>query len=317
MLIFGILVTIMLACMLIGTILHATLFTNRKNRIEPNGQLVAVEDGHMHVHVMGDGKDTVVLLSGLGIGLPSVDFAPLMRKLSEKYTVVVIEYFGVGFSSTTSIPRTSAQYVEEIRIALAKVGLNFPYVLMPHSISNIFSEYYASLYPDEVKAIISLDGSSTAMYEKMPMYVNLLFPFAKFLQAVGMTSLLARLITNKKNLLSYGYTEQEIEDMIVFSGFAINKTLLEQISESDTFIDQIREHPFPASVPYLKVISKQTYEKSNTQFQMTPQEYQFKHLERIGAHARFEILAGSHFIYFNNVDRIIAITDEVLANLSN
>jgi len=317
MLIFKIIILVMVVSMLVGAILQATLFTSQKNTILPVGQLIAVEDGLMHVSSMGEGKETIVLLPGMGIGLPSVDFAPLMRKLSEKYTVVVVEYFGVGFSSTTSIPRTSAQYVEEIRSALSNAGFNGPYVLMPHSISSVFSEYYASLYPDEIKAIISLDGTSTAMYEKMPNFVKSMLPIAKLQQAVGMTSLLARLITNTKDLLSYGYTEQEIKDMIVFSGFAINNTLLEQISESAEFVGQTLKLPFPASVPYFKVISKQTYEKPNKQLRMTPQEYQFKHLERIGVHARFEILEGSHFIYFNNVDRIVAITDEVLANTSN
>jgi len=43
MLIFGILVTILVVSMLIGTMLHATLFTSKKNRIEQNSQLVAVE----------------------------------------------------------------------------------------------------------------------------------------------------------------------------------------------------------------------------------------------------------------------------------
>jgi len=132
-----------------------------------------------------------------------------------------------------------------------------------------------------------------------------------------MTLLLTRLITNKKNLLSYGYRENEIEDMIVFAGFEINNTLLEQISESDTFIDQTLMLPFPSSVTFYKVISKTTCETSNNQFTMTPQEYQYKHLERIGAPVRFEVLEGSQFIYFNYVNRLAAITDEVLASLSN
>jgi hypothetical protein len=45
---------------------------------------------------------------------------------------------------------------------------------------------------------------------------------------------------------------------------------------------------------------------------MTPQEYQSRHLKRIGAHARYEILDGTHFIYLNNVDRIAEIADDVL-----
>lgn len=47
---------------------------------------------------------------------------------------------------------------------------------------------------------------------------------------------------------------------------------------------------------------------------MTPQEYHHKHLERIGKHAKYEILDGTHFIYLNNVDRIAEITDVLLFN---
>ncbi len=316
MAIFGIFVGILVVGTLIGTILHATLFTSRKNRIEPVGQMVEVGDGLMHVHSMGNGPETVVLLPGMGIGLPSADFAPLMRKLSEKYTVVVLEYFGVGFSTTTSIARSSGQYVEEIRSALSKAGFSAPYVLMPHSISSVFSEYYAAKYPDEVKAIISLDGTSTATYEKMPSFVKAVLPIAKYQQAVGMTSILAVLTTNKQKLQQYGYTEKEIEDMIVFGGFTMNDTLLQQISESGEFIGQTLALSYPASVPYFKVISRKTYETPNKQLHMTPQEYQTKHLARIGTHVQFEILEGSHFIYLNNVERIAAITDEFLESLS-
>lgn len=45
------------------------------------------------------------------------------RKLSEKYTVVCVGYFGVGFSSETAKPRTCENYVEETRAAL---GPAFP-----------------------------------------------------------------------------------------------------------------------------------------------------------------------------------------------
>lgn len=39
---------------------------------------------------------------------------------------------------------------------------------MPHSISSVNSEYYASAYPGEVAAIISLDGISTAHHDTVP-----------------------------------------------------------------------------------------------------------------------------------------------------
>jgi len=81
-------VAVIVVLMLIGAILHATYFKGKLQQIKPYGQLVDVDDGQMHVYSMGNGEETIILLPGMGVGLPSADFAPLMRKLSEKYTVV-------------------------------------------------------------------------------------------------------------------------------------------------------------------------------------------------------------------------------------
>lgn len=315
MTIFGIIVAVIGVLILIGSILHATYFKEKLEQIKPYGQMVNVNDGQMHVYSMGNSDKTIVLLPGMGIGLPSADFGPLMRKLSEKYTVVTVEYFGVGFSSETSKPRTSENYVEEIRVALSQAGFKEPYVLMPHSISSVYSEYYAAKYPEEVEAIISLDGTSTAyLGEEMPSFVKSLLQVAKIQQGIGFTSILAPLTVKKSDLLSKGYTEKEIKDLITFAGFSMNNTLLEQISNSAEFIKQTMNLPFPDSIPYFKVISKQTYETPNKQIKMTPQEYQKNHLARIGKSAKYEILDGTHFIYLNNVDSIARITDDLLLN---
>jgi pimeloyl-ACP methyl ester carboxylesterase len=312
MIIFGIIVAAIVVLILTGGILQTTYFKGKLKQTKPYGQLVDVEDGQMHVYSMGKGKKTIVLLPGMGVGLPSADFALLMRKLSEKYTVVTVEYFGVGFSSETSKPRTSENYVEEIRAALSQAGFKAPYVLMPHSISSVYSEYYAAKYPTEEEAILSLDGTSTEFYAEMPAIVKFILPIVKFQQAAGTLSFIALLTANKKQLLSNGYTEKEISDMITFAGFSINNTVLEQIASSSEFIKQTMDLPFPESVPYFKVISKKTYETPNKQLKMTPQEYQYKHLERIGKHVKYEVLEGTHFIYANNVDRIAEITDNLL-----
>ncbi len=312
MMIIVVIVVFILVYMVSGTIAQATYFKGKLEEIKPYGQMVDVDEGQMHVYKMGDGENTIVLLPGMGVGLPSADFSPLMRKLSEKNTVVTIEYFGVGFSSETEKPRTTENYVEEIRAALNKMGLEAPYVLMPHSISSVYCEYYASKYPNEVEALISLDGTSTAYYEDMPSFVKFILPVAKFQQGTGTLSLLARLTTKKEELRSFGYAEKEINDMITYGGFTMNNNILEQIESTSEYIKDTMDLPFPESVPYFKIISKKTYETPNKQLKITPQEYQYEHLERIGEHAKYEILDGNHFIYANNVDKISEIVDNLL-----
>jgi pimeloyl-ACP methyl ester carboxylesterase len=308
----GIVVAILIL-MVIGAILHNTYLKGKLAAIKPYGQLVAVDDGQMHIYSMGNGEKTIVLLPGMGVSLPSAEFSPLMRKLSGRYTVVCVEYFGAGFSSVTLKLRTCKNYVEETRAALSCAGFNAPYVLMPHSISSIYSEYYAAEYPEEVEAVISLDGTSTAFYGgEMPAFIKSLLSIAKFQQAIGTTSVLAHLITNKRYLLSNGYTEKEIKDMITFAGFSVNDTVLDQMANVPAFVKQTMDLTFPKFIPYFKVISRKTYETPNKQIKMTPQEYQHKHLERIGEHAKYEILEGNHFIYANNSERISEIADSLL-----
>ncbi|MFP4461250.1 MAG: alpha/beta fold hydrolase [Thermotogota bacterium] len=317
MMILGIILAGIAVFMVIGSIFHATYFKNKKEAIEPYGQMIDVYDGQMHVYKMGSGKETIVLLPGIGIGLPSADFGPLMRQLSEKYTVVCIEYFGVGFSSQTQRARTSENYVDEIRTALKSAGVKPPYVLMAHSISSVYSEYYASKYPDDIQAIISLDGTSSAYIgADMPGFVKSLLGVAKLQQAVGFTSIMAPIATNKAKLLSFGYTEEEISDLIVYAGFSMNDNTLDQIAKTSDYIKDANKMTYPENVPFFKIISRKTYETKNSQIKISPQEYQEQHLARIGEKAKYEILDGTHFIYLNNVDRISEITDAFLSERS-
>lgn len=314
--IFLIILAIITVSMLIGSILQLIYFKDKKEQIEPYGQLIDIYDGQMHVYKMGNGKETIVLLPGMGIGLPSADFGPLMRRLSEKYTVICIEYFGVGFSSQSKRARTTQNYVDEIRMALKATSVEAPYIFMAHSISSIYSEYYASKYSDEVKGIISLDGTSSAYIgEDMPDFIKPLLGIAKLQQAIGLSSILAPIATNKDKLLDTGYTQKEISDLLSYAGFSMNDNVLEQISSSTDYIKDTNKLKYPENIPYFKIISKQTYETKNNQIKITPQEYQKQHLARIGSHSQYEVLEGTHFIYLNNVDKISIITDKFLSEI--
>ena len=239
--------------MLIGSILHMTYFKNEKEKIKIYGEMVSVYDGKMHIYKMGTGKEKIILLPGLNVALPSAEFGPLMRQLSKKYTVVCIDYFGVGFSSQTKRDRNSENYIEEIRMVLKKAGIKAPYVLMPHSISSVYSEYYAAKYPDEIQAIISLDGTPTAyLGDEIPNFVKKIMNIAKFQQAAGFTSIIAPLSTSENKLLSYGYNEKEINDLIIYAGFTINNNTLEQMTSTTEYIKDVNSLTYPDNVPYFK-----------------------------------------------------------------
>lgn len=113
----------------------------------------------MRSYVKGEGDHTIVLLSGWVTENPIDDFMPLLDKLSDKYKVVILEYFGYCLSPGTSTERSNKAIVGEIRAALEKLEIKPPYILMPHSMSGLYSLYYAHHYPDEMEEIIGIDMS--------------------------------------------------------------------------------------------------------------------------------------------------------------
>lgn len=118
---------------------------------------VEVNGKTMKAHVKGSGDKTIVMLSDWGTDSPIDDFFPLYNKLSKDYKVVVLEYFGYFGSDITNDERTNENMVQEIRTALHELNINPPYILMPHSMSGLYSLYYANKYPSEVLGIIGMD----------------------------------------------------------------------------------------------------------------------------------------------------------------
>jgi hypothetical protein len=93
----------------------------------------------------------------------------------------------------------------------------------------------------------------------------------------------------------------------------MNDNTLEQLTSSAASIRTVNEMAYPQSIPYLKLIAKQTYETKNSQIKVSPEVYQQDHLARVGANETYHILDGNHFIYLNNAARIAELTEEFLS----
>lgn len=167
----------------IWIIFNQIMIAYEQNKYPALGQLVELDGKKMHVYTKGKGENTIVLLSGAGTAAPALDFEPLMDEMAKNNRIVVVETFGYGWSDTTNKDRTVENIVEEIRDALNKANIEGPYILMPHSVSGIYSMYYANKYPDEIKAIIGIDCTLPQVVEyfnesvpTMPRYLSILAP---------------------------------------------------------------------------------------------------------------------------------------------
>ena len=288
---------------IISFTINQIFFSSELASISPYGELIEINGQKMHVYSMGNGEKTIVLLPGFSVPLPCADFGPLMRELSKDYTVVCIEYFGIGFSEQTDTPRTNENYTEEIRTALSLAGYKAPYVLMPHSGSGIYSEYYAAKYPDEVSAIIMLDTTSSAKTETIvPKFV---YGISKVQQSIGLNRIVNFFVVLSLLKKENGYTEKEISDYGKFINHYYNDTIADQLSRSNDNIIEVMGMDFPNEVPVLKLIASQTTKQVGD-------EYQTNHLSRLGVNAESITLNGSHFIYHSDAARIFEATNTFL-----
>ncbi len=126
---------------------------------ENNMTYAEVDGKKMSAYVAGKGEHTIVLLRGISDPCPTITLKPLADYLAEKNRVIVLDYFGSGFSDDTDQERTADNIVYEIHTALKDLGEEGPYIFMPHEISGIYTQLYSYTYPDEIEAVIGLDTS--------------------------------------------------------------------------------------------------------------------------------------------------------------
>lgn len=152
----GLLAVIMVGLLLVSTAANLAIEAAEKSNSVPYGQKVHISSGDINVVRSGDKGPTLVMLTGLGTAAPGLDFAPLMRKL-DGYQSIVVEPFGYGYSDLNARPRTIENITEEIHEVLAKLNVDKPYTLVPHSVSGFYAMYYANKYAEEVSAVVGID----------------------------------------------------------------------------------------------------------------------------------------------------------------
>lgn len=287
----------------VGYLVNRWLLPRERARLQPTGQLIDIDGHRVHVVVLGEGEQTVVVLGGANVPLPSADLGPVMRRLATRATVACVELPGTGLSDPSPAPRTNPQLTHELRTALAGAGLQPPYVLVPHSASGIVCEHLASQHPDEVAGIVMLDTTSSAV-DDTPVPA-LVFRLAQLQQLTGVARIITRVAVRWLLRPEHGFTDQEIRSYRMLANQPMNATALEQNLRFPEQVRDVMQRPFPATVPVHKIVPTGTWNRMG-------EEYQREHLQRLGPHATLEVVDGSHFVHHTNADRIVEATLELL-----
>ena len=134
-----------------------------RNEYAKAGYLHLVDAGGMKMNVYStgaaQGRHTIVGLAGMGVGCFPVLTTALNERLGRENTIVYPDRAGYGFSDDSMRPQTLAQVVEDYRAGLKTAGFAAPYVLMGHSYGSYYALWWQAMYPDEVEAIVFLDGT--------------------------------------------------------------------------------------------------------------------------------------------------------------
>lgn len=262
------------------------------------GELVEVNGKNMHIYTKGQGDNTIVLLSGLATPAPALDFEPLINELSKTNKVVVVEPFGYGWSDLTDKERTVENIVEETRAALKKSNIKGPYILMPHSISGIYSLYYANNYSEEVKAIIGIDPTLPQMSEYFGDDVFPTMPkYTEYMAPIGIARLLAYVTPDNILPLSEKGTYTEVNLKMAKSIVAakyINKAVVKETNEIKNNFDLTTNMTFPSDLPVMIFTPKEQYVEGKSKI-----DFYNTQLQNI-KNNKLVVLEGQHYLHWTH-----------------
>ncbi len=130
------------------------------------GKLVNVNGRKMHIDCIGEGSPTVILDSGLGDAY--VSWRKVQPEIAKFTRVCSYDRAGLGYSESSSGPRTSSAMAEELHSLLQTAGIAPPYVLVGHSMAGYDVRLYASLYRNEEAGMVLVDASHPDQENRFP-----------------------------------------------------------------------------------------------------------------------------------------------------
>ncbi|MBU3156704.1 alpha/beta fold hydrolase [Clostridium estertheticum] len=298
---------IIVGLVIISAVTHNVLKSIEKNKYK-SGQTINVDGKNMQAYVTGSGKKTIVLLSGLGTASPITDFMPLAERLSSDYKVVILECFGYGFSDTTKEERSNANIVKEIRTVLKELKINGPYILMPHSISGIYSMYYAVNYPKEVEAIIGIDESKPNQTKSnkdanMSPYLTLLNTFG----IVRDITYLLPSVDDGMNKNNYYSTKQIKMKKMATTWNSGNVSVINEFNMVNTNTKELYDVKYPNKLPVLSFLSKESVDSNKEWLPLHEDVISNSDIQKI------QVLSGKHYLYWTNADKIAKMSKEFIS----
>jgi pimeloyl-ACP methyl ester carboxylesterase len=160
------LIVLVLAVGVAGMI-YENISEARDRRFNPaSGRVFDVGGNRMHIDCTGDGSPTVILEAGLGDSYSS--WRKVQPEVAEFTRVCSYDRAGLGYSDSSSQPRTSKVIAAELHALLRAAEYPPPYVVVGHSMGGFDVRVFAGLYRNEVVGVVLVDSSHPDQNNRFP-----------------------------------------------------------------------------------------------------------------------------------------------------
>lgn len=227
------------------------------------------ENKFMNSYVVGEGSKTLVILSAFGSQSPIIQYKTLLEGLKDDYKVVIIEYFGYGYSMSIKKPRTNENIASEIKKTLELREIYGPYVLIAHETSNMYAMKFQEMYPDLVQGIVSIDGLYPSEIEDdyrakqisnkvSNVNITSIFELTGFERIASYVSLKTFYIDKMQEMPDI-YTK---EDIAVYRNRIgsqyLSRTMVREINKLQDNMNEMKEYKYPTYLPVLELLSSES-----------------------------------------------------------
>ena len=151
------------------TVIFNIKLNNAKDYMKEKGyyNLVSAGDYNVNLYRCGNenGKHNIIALAGYLDCEMFIGWRKMTAPLEKDNQIVFVDRAGYGVSDDYDGDMTVEHIVEHYRTALENAGIAKPYVLMPHSIGGLYATYWQSKYPDEIEAVMIIDGTEVQHFD--------------------------------------------------------------------------------------------------------------------------------------------------------
>ncbi len=127
------------------------------------GYYVDLRGKKQYIHVQGEGKPTLVFLSGKA--RPETDFKKIYHKLKTTNKIVSYDRSGIGKSEEIKNTRTVDTMAYELHELLIKENITPPYILIGHSMGGYIMRCFANMYPNTIAGMVFIEPAHEYEYK--------------------------------------------------------------------------------------------------------------------------------------------------------